>query len=416
MKLAIIADDFTGANDTGVQFAKKGLQTVVTTNMNQIMSNINNNDVVVFDTESRFDDKESAYNKAVNISKKIKQLDNVWVYKKLDSTFRGNIGAEIDGCMKGMEIDFAVLIPALPSNGRKTVNGHVKVNDKFLNETEIAKDPKTPVTQSYIPDIVANQCSRKVKVINKECNYTKFQLQKILTDFRVEGIEIVVFDAETDNDLKMLSEMIAGIDFEVLIVGTAGLAEYITDAFRLKTKKPILSIIGSVSDVTRQQIEYAKESHDFIIIDISIQEFFDNIKKEELLKTIVQLIRSQKDVVLRTAKDKKDIQIACDYAKKHGLDKYETSEFIAQGLGEITGEILNEVNSELSGLFITGGDTLIKITKYLDIEGMKIIDEVLPAIPIGRFVHEKYCDIDVVTKAGAFGNEETFSDILDYLR
>lgn len=416
MKLAIIADDFTGSNDTGVQFAKKGLHTVVTTNINQLMGNISDNDVVVFDTESRFDDKETAYRKAIKISNKIKQLDNVLVYKKLDSTFRGNIGAEIDGCMKGMGYDFAVVIPALPSNGRKTIDGHVKVNDKFLHETEIAKDPKTPVTQSYIPDIIANQCSRKVEVIKKDCDYTKEQLQERLTDLKNKGTEIIVFDAESNLDLKMLSEMIAKIEPHFLIVGTAGLAEYITDAFQLKVHKSILSIIGSVSDVTRKQITYANDIHDFNIIDISIQDFFDDIKKEIILKTILQLIYDKKDIVIRTAKDKKDIQTACEYAKEQGLNKYETSEFIAQGLGEITGKILNETSNDLSGLFITGGDTLIKIAKYLDIEGMKIIDEVLPAIPVGRFVHEKYCDIDVVTKAGAFGNEETFSNILDYLR
>ncbi|GMQ56323.1 D-threonate kinase [Vallitalea sediminicola] len=416
MKLAIIADDFTGSNDTGVQFAKEGLQTVVTTDINQLISNISNNEVVVFDTESRFDDKDTAYKKVNKISKKIQELENVLVYKKLDSTFRGNIGAEIDGCMNGMGYDFAVVIPALPSNGRKTIEGHVKVNGQFLHETEIAKDPKTPVKQSYIPDIIKNQCSRKVDVIKKDSHYDKEHLLKKLMELKDKGTEIIVFDAESNVDLMMLSDMIADMDSRFLIVGTAGLAEYITDAFELKVCKSILSIIGSVSDVTREQIIYANTIHDFNIIDISIQDFFDDDRKKKILQNILQLISEKEDIVIRTAKDKKDIQIACEYAEKKGLNKYETSEFIAQGLGEITGKILNEASKDLSGLFITGGDTLIKIANYLNIEGMKIIDEVLPAIPIGRFVHQKYCDIQVVTKAGAFGNKETFSDILDYLR
>lgn len=416
MKLAIIADDFTGSNDTGVQFAKKGLQTVVTTNINELMSNITDNDVVVFDTESRFDDKVTAYEKVSKISKEIKRLDDVLVYKKLDSTFRGNTGSEIDGCMQGMGYDFAVVIPALPSNGRQTIEGHVKVNGQFLHETEIAKDPKTPVSQSYIPDIIANQCERKVEVITKDHDYTEEKLLAELVTLRDEGTEIVVFDAESDVDLKMLSEMISKLDSQFIIVGTAGLAEYITEAFQLKIRKSILSIIGSVSDVTREQVIYASVSHDYDIIDISIQDFFDDARKEKIIQDILQLITDKKDIVIRTAKDKKDIQTACEYAEEKGLDKYETSEFIAKGLGEITGRILNEASNDLSGLFITGGDTLIKIANYLNIEGMKIIDEVLPAIPVGRFVHEKYCDIRVVTKAGAFGNRETFNEILDYLR
>ncbi|MBS3991842.1 MAG: four-carbon acid sugar kinase family protein, partial [Erysipelothrix sp.] len=63
MKLTIIADDFTGSNDTGVQFAKKGLRTVVTTNMDELGDNILSAEVAVIDTESRFDSKETAYKK-----------------------------------------------------------------------------------------------------------------------------------------------------------------------------------------------------------------------------------------------------------------------------------------------------------------------------------------------------------------
>lgn len=77
---------------------------------------------------------------------------------------------------------------------------------------------------------------------------------------------------------------------------------------------------------------------------------------------------------------------------------------------------MNEASQYLSGVFITGGDTLIKIANELKVEGMVISEEVLPAIPLGKFIHNKYNDINIVTKAGAFGSEDAFSNILDYLR
>ncbi|HPT13135.1 MAG TPA: four-carbon acid sugar kinase family protein, partial [Bacteroidales bacterium] len=56
-KILIIADDLTGAVDTGVQFRKKKLKTLVVTGSENIGRNFRVADVVVVDTESRFDDK-----------------------------------------------------------------------------------------------------------------------------------------------------------------------------------------------------------------------------------------------------------------------------------------------------------------------------------------------------------------------
>lgn len=51
MKIAIIADDLTGANDSGVQLAKAGLDTVVW--LNGKGSSENRAEAVVVDTDSR---------------------------------------------------------------------------------------------------------------------------------------------------------------------------------------------------------------------------------------------------------------------------------------------------------------------------------------------------------------------------
>lgn len=417
MKLAIIADDFTGANDTGVQFAKKGLKTVVTTCVSEITEDIRKNDVVVFDTESRFDNQKIAYKKVEKISKIIKDNGCNLIYKKLDSTFRGNIGAEIDGCMIGIDCDFAILIPALPSNGRETINGNVFINGKLLCDTEIAQDPKTPVSYSYIPDILREQCNRKISVITKEkATIDANKVINQLKELKLGETEIVIIDAVTDNDLIILAKVVSLLDFETLLVGTAGLAEFITDAYKLNMYKPILSIIGSISDVTRAQVEYAKSQNELCIIDLSIEDLYYSERKESKMLVIAQELKKRKDVVVRTAKDKSDVKVATEFMKDKGFDKFQTSEFIACRLGELTGDIISEMGDSLGAIYITGGDTLIKIANQLGISGMIILKEVLPAIPLGKFIHPKFDKINVVTKAGAFGSDDTFSIILDYLR
>ncbi len=416
MKLAIIADDFTGANDTGVQFSKKGLSTVVTTNLTSVSGKIFENDVVVFDTESRFDEKDIAYQKVFDIAKLIKNAGTELVYKKLDSTFRGNIGAEISGCMDGLGMDFAIVIPALPSNGRQTIDGNVILHGQKLDETEIANDPKTPVKKAYIPNIIADQSNKTIEVVRKGAShYETNKLVKAIESFRNSDVNIVVIDAETDEDLKILSEMLVLLRNKFLMVGTAGLAEYITQAYQLKEIKAVLSVIGSVSDVTRRQITYAQERNNLKIMDMTVQDMFDEEKKEVMISACIQYLKAGEHVVIRTAREQKDIQAANEYAKKEGMTTYEISDYIAKTLGEVTGVLLSEASQYLSGVFITGGDTLIKIANQLKIEGMTITEEVLPAIPAGRFIHNRYNNIDIVTKAGAFGNDETFNYILEYL-
>ncbi len=107
-KVLVVADDFTGANDTGVQFSKRKLKSIVITNKDNISKSLNDCDVLVIDTESRFDDKEKAYNKTFEIGKIVKAKNIKCIYKKLDSTFRGNIGGEISGLMDSLEIRHAI--------------------------------------------------------------------------------------------------------------------------------------------------------------------------------------------------------------------------------------------------------------------------------------------------------------------
>lgn len=61
VKLLIIADDFTGALDTGVQFASCGADTKVITDPHYDFTLAGDNDVLVFDSETRHIKSEDAY-------------------------------------------------------------------------------------------------------------------------------------------------------------------------------------------------------------------------------------------------------------------------------------------------------------------------------------------------------------------
>ncbi|EDO2269292.1 D-threonate kinase, partial [Salmonella enterica subsp. enterica serovar Braenderup] len=151
MKMMVIADDFTGSNDTGVQLAKKGARTEVMLSASQKPSR--RADVLVINTESRAmpaDQAASAVYAA--LSPWCETSPAPLVYKKIDSTFRGNIGAEVTAAMRASQRKLAVIAAAIPAAGRTTLEGKCLVNGVPLLETEFASDPKTPIVSSRIAE------------------------------------------------------------------------------------------------------------------------------------------------------------------------------------------------------------------------------------------------------------------------
>jgi uncharacterized protein YgbK (DUF1537 family) len=60
---------------------------------------------------------------------------------------------------------------------------------------------------------------------------------------------------------------------------------------------------------------------------------------------------------------------------------------------------------ELQGVILTGGDTAKAVCKQLGVSGIQLIKEIEPGIPLGKLVGN--APLWVVTKAGAFGNENS---------
>ena len=115
-KIIIVADDFTGASDTAVQFAKKGLKSLVINDIDNISKSLNSCDVLAINTGSRADSRDTAYRKTYSAGNMLKDRNIKLIYKKIDSTMRGNIGAELSGLMDSLKTDISVC-PSLPDQG-----------------------------------------------------------------------------------------------------------------------------------------------------------------------------------------------------------------------------------------------------------------------------------------------------------
>ena len=122
--IGIIADDLTGANDTALQFFLKGCNTLILYDENGLPESFDKVKVFAISTESRNVSPEDAAKKVKSVASAFRdKLKTENLYKKIDSTMRGNVAAEISALIEEFGYDAALIMPAFPNEGRTTVGG-----------------------------------------------------------------------------------------------------------------------------------------------------------------------------------------------------------------------------------------------------------------------------------------------------
>jgi D-threonate/D-erythronate kinase len=428
-KIGMIADDLTGANDSGVQLVKKGLRSSVIFDLKPLDSAQLHIDAIVIDTDSRAIHKDDAYEAVRQASVFLKENGFTHIYKKVDSTLRGNLGAEIEAVTSVFNPDFCIIVPAFPRIGRTTKNGIHYLHDIPLSETEISRDPKCPVTESSLVTLLESQSSQKVGLVHNSVMDTDLESWKSeLEKWKYQGIKWIVFDAETDNQLENIASTIPTISDNVLWVGSAGLAEYLpeklglihTDNTRPEEMKGenVLVVSGSLSSVTREQISELLEIDRMVSTEVDPLTMFEEnnlwiTRKKSYIEKLVSIYQDGKDAVLFVDSSSENRDKTAEAGKRLGLSPSEVSNRISHGLGEIASEFLKN-HSFISGLVLTGGDTAKDVCRQIGASGLELLKEVEPGIPLGKLTGEY--EFFAITKAGAFGNEQSLVNAVRELK
>src|SRR5262249_61409631 len=113
LPLTIVADDLTGACDTGALFAARGPVPVTVWPDPPLRAPVS-----VVDTESRGLDPADA---ACRVAGVARNLARTRFFQKIDSTLRGPIGAEPGALLRTSSTPRALVCPAVPSPHRRVV-------------------------------------------------------------------------------------------------------------------------------------------------------------------------------------------------------------------------------------------------------------------------------------------------------
>ena len=150
--LLIIADDFTGALDTGVQFAAEGAITRVVTNSGYDLRRLDPTvQVLVMDAETRHLSSSAAYEIVYDITDRAIKHGIPYIYKKTDSALRGNIGSELAAVLHASKAERLSFFPSLTKMGRCTKNGTLYIDGLPVEESVFGRDPFEPITCYHVP-------------------------------------------------------------------------------------------------------------------------------------------------------------------------------------------------------------------------------------------------------------------------
>lgn len=146
-----LADDLTGALEAGSPFATAGATVRVLTNP---LPDTTALDVLVLDTETRHLEGAAAAARVSAFALPYIPFADRLIYKKTDSTARGNIGHELAALQQLVPSREVLYVPAYPSIGRTVASGHLLVNGTPIHHTEFGRDALNPVRTSNLNEIL----------------------------------------------------------------------------------------------------------------------------------------------------------------------------------------------------------------------------------------------------------------------
>lgn len=380
--LAIIADDLTGAADTGIAFASQAT-TLISLTPYVIPAN-----VVVLSTDSRHLPRDEARARVREAVARVS--DAKWIYKKIDSTLRGDPAGELAEVLNTLGETRALIAPAFPAQGRTTRNGRQCVDGVPLEQSAFAHAISTsnlvalfghiaPVTPLPLDVVRAGQAT---------------------LDAHLAEARLIIADAETDADLDTIAE--AALRAQVRVwCGSAGLAHALARRLTFASRIPpprvvlerrgmTLAVIGSRHPRTREQVEFARAQGVAIV-----QPDADVLTSKPdfgILVTHSRLMSLKERAAILTTVGLDDVLIE--------------GRVLAARLAEITQLVV--AYRRVGKLVLSGGDIAAAVCQALEADVLWLRGEVEPGVPYGNlFGGFAGSALKVVTKAGGFGSAET---------
>jgi uncharacterized protein YgbK (DUF1537 family) len=423
MKIAVIADDLTGANASGVLLTKQGFSTATILEDSSMKGY--NYDAICLDTDSRYIRKEIAYDRVKRTAARMISLGAEQFSKRIDSTVRGNLGTEIDAILDVLTEDTAaIVVPSYPDSGRTAVGGYLLVNGVPVQETDVAKDPQSPLIQSNVVEIISQQS--KYDIGHIELNIVLQEKEAIaaaINEMRIQGKKIIVVDAVTNEQIMLIAEVMGELNHSFLPVDPGPLtACYVKEKYKKSIPSPkILVSVGSCTNITGKQLNHFIASMDVQPVFVNPEKLINldmDVRASELTRGVEEGIEKAKNesiILVTTYQESKDLLNLHSLAEQQGTSEESLAKRITDGLAIISQKIIEGSETAIRGCFSSGGDVTASICAAGKTYGIQLLDEVFPLAAYGRLIGGYLDGLPIITKGGLVGEEDAITVSVQYL-
>ncbi|WP_109477431.1 four-carbon acid sugar kinase family protein [Paraburkholderia sp. C35] len=397
MKILIIADDLSGAADCAIGYASAGHRTVVTLEAARTAAH-DGADTIAVDTDTR---RLAPHEAAARTSAAYTEMNTRGqrLYKKIDSTLRGNWAAEVAGLQRlaGM----AIVAPAFPATGRTVRDGRVFVHGEPLDQTATWK-----LEHAGLPAGIADQLEaaglRTDRLDAEALAGEPDTLAVCIGAMAANGVQALIVDTQSEKALRALAQASLRSDAPFFWVGSGGLAREIAaliprnDATSQPATEtfpggPILILVGSLSAVSERQCAMLRERggvEELIVPPVVLREGRSHRDWRAWQEQVGVSLKSDCDLLLRIGRD----------------DAFDPAE--GAQLSAALAALVEPHFTKTGGVIATGGETARAMLAAARIGNLHLLAEVEAGVAVAKPLDATRAHRPgVVTKAGAFGTD-----------
>ncbi|MCG7405605.1 MULTISPECIES: four-carbon acid sugar kinase family protein [Caballeronia] len=406
--LLIVADDLSGAADCAIAFAAAGRKTVVSLDAGASDANAT---VVAADTDTRRLAPADAAKRTADAWHALRAPGRR-LYKKIDSTLRGNWAAEVAALTR--VAGPAIVTPAFPATGRTVRDARVFVRGVPLEDTETWQLEHAG-QHAGLRELLDAVGLRAAHVPLDAFRAAPQEVALMIASAAASGngIDAIIVDAETSDDLASLARVSASVDEPFFWVGSGGLARELaalpdlfdTDASTQSAsiiepaQGPILALVGSLSAISERQCALLCAEAgvcEMIVPPAVLRDGARHPQWQTWSARIGDAVRGQEDAIVRIGRD----------------DAFDPAE--GARLSNALAALVAPHFDALGGLIATGGETARAMLAAANVGSLELVREIEAGVALGRPSNGK--GPSVVTKAGAFGSEHALLGAYLHLR
>ena len=416
--LGAIADDFTGATDLANTLVRNGIVAIQVIGVPAPDVDIGDAQAVVIALKSR----TSAVERAVSDSLAALQwlMDQgasqvIFKYcSTFDSTPGGNIGPVADALSEALATEFAIVCPAFPKTGRTVYQGHLFVGEQLLSESPMKDHPLTPMRDSYLPRLMAQQSQSSCGLIPlAQLRAGVPSLRQAMLELQAKCHRYGVVDVIDDSDLEILG---AALVDQKLITGSSAVAQALVanfvkeagdpdphaDAFVVGTGRALV-LAGSCSAATRQQIERVRQLWPSYKVEVDAL-----AAGTDLASDLYNWAMLQDDVLPVLIYASSEPAEIAEIQRRYGVES--SGIMVEKLMGELAVRL---VVAGFNRIIVAGGETSGAVVSALGIRSLHIGPEIAPGVPWTQSSADTR--INLALKSGNFGNDNFFSEAFEVL-